>query len=85
MDYPGSDHKVQCMSVVNVGDAMCLRKIVPEDWSWIKTDKRRIRKEVKGLRDPKTFAIFEAIDRTIDILIIQFQSITDLSTPKHKA
>ncbi len=85
LDYPGSDHRVQCMSVANMGDTVCLRKTVPEDWSWIKTNKRRIREEIKEFRDPGIFAISEAIDKVIDILVMQFQNITDLSIPRCKA
>ncbi len=73
------------MSVVNMGDMMCLGKIAPEGWSWIKTDKKRIRKEVKGFRDPETLVISETIDRTIDILVMQFQNITNLSILRYKA
>ncbi len=85
MDYPGSDHRAQCMSVTNAGDAVRLGKTVPEGWSWIKTDKRRIREEAKGLRDLGTLATSEAIDRTIDALVTQLQSIVDLSIPRCKA
>ncbi len=67
------------MNVVNIGDMVCLGKTVPEGWNWIKIDKRRIRKEVKGFRDLGTFVISETIDKAIDALITQFQSITDLS------
>ncbi len=72
------------MNVANTGDTIHLRKTAPEGWSWTKTNKRRIRKEAKGLKDPKTFITSETIDRTIDILITQFQNITDLSTPRRK-
>ncbi len=71
MDYPGSDHKAQCMNIANIGDMVHLRKTVLESWSWTKTDKKRIREEAKGLRDPGTFAISEIIDRTIDTLVTQ--------------
>ncbi len=72
MDYLGSDHKIQYMNVVNTGDIIYLRKIASESWNWIKIDKRKIREEVKGLRDPGILATPEAIDRTIDTLIMQF-------------
>ncbi len=73
------------MNIANIKDTIHLRKTVPKDWSWIKTDKRKIRKKVKGFRNPETFAISETIDKTIDILIIQFQNIIDLSIPRYKA
>ncbi len=63
---------------------VCLGKTASEGWNWTKTDKRRIREEVKGFRNPGTFAISEAIDRAIDVLVIQLQSIADLSIPKCK-
>ncbi len=85
MDYPGSDHRTQYINIANTGNAICLGKTVPEGWSWTKTDKRRIKEEAKGLKDPGTFATFETIDRTIDTLITQLQNITDLSTPRYKA
>ncbi len=58
------------MSVANTGDTIHLRKTAPEGWNWTKTNKRRIREEAKGLKDPGTFVISEAIDRTIDILVM---------------
>ncbi len=73
------------MNIANIEDAVCLRKTVSKGWNWIKIDKRRIREEAKGLRDPGTFAISETIDRTIDILIMQFQNIVDLSILRCKA
>ncbi len=47
------------MNVINVGDTIYLGKIVPEGWSWIKTDKRRIREEAKRFRDSRIFIISE--------------------------
>ncbi len=73
------------MSVANAGDVVCLGKTVSEGWSWTKTDKKRIREEVKGFRDLGILAISEAIDRAIDVLVMQLQSIADLSMPKCKA
>ncbi len=73
------------MNIANIGNVVCLRKTVPRGWNWIKTDKRRIKKEVKGLRDSGTLAISEAINRIIDTLITQLQSIIDLSILRHKA
>ncbi len=58
------------MNITNIGDTIYLRKTISEGWSWIKTDKRKNKKEVKGIRNSKTFIISEAIDRIIDILII---------------
>ncbi len=73
------------MNIANIGDAVHLRKTALEGWNWTKTDKRKIRKEAKELRDLGTFAISEAIDRTIDTLVMQLQNITDLSIPRCKA
>ncbi len=28
LDYPGSDHRMQCMNVANAGDMVCLGKTV---------------------------------------------------------
>ncbi len=72
------------MNVANIGDTVHLRKTAPKNWSWIKIDKKRIRKEAKELKDPRIFAISETIDRIIDILIMQLQNITNLSIPKCK-
>ncbi len=72
------------MNVANIGNMVYLRKTVLKGWNWIKTNKRRIKEEVKGFRNPGILAIFETIDRIIDILVIQLQNIVDLSILRYK-